>query len=141
MNRSILLLETVASESLVVPKSLGAPELLEIRPFEFIDSDIEAPKLLKPQMKRKRGRPQKDENAVSIRPPAMKRMRDSNSTVKKVVVYNDDKDREIMNSRGEKVNLMNLGRLEDLYGPEIRRTKGLSTSDELLGFLRGLNGQ
>ncbi|KAJ0750141.1 putative transcription factor C2H2 family [Helianthus annuus] len=136
------LLETVAAESLAAPQSLGAPELLEIGPFEFIDSDTEAPKFFKPQMPRKRGRPRKDENAVSIRPPAAKRMRDSNSTVKKVVVYDDDKDREIVNSRGEKVNLMNLGRLEDPYGPEIRRrTEGLSTSDELLGFLRGLNGQ
>ncbi|KAJ0570121.1 putative transcription factor C2H2 family [Helianthus annuus] len=136
------LLETVAAESLAAPESLGAPELSEIGPFEFIDSDTEAPKFFKPQMPRKRGRPRKDENAVSIRPPAAKRMRDSNSTVKKVVVYDDDKDREIVNSRGEKVNLMNLGRLEDPYGPEIRRrTEGLSTSDELLGFLRGLNGQ
>ncbi|KAJ9545879.1 hypothetical protein OSB04_025586 [Centaurea solstitialis] len=94
------------------------------------------------EMKRKRGRPRKHENAEVVlnRPPAAKRMRDS--AVKKVVVFDDDRDREIVNSRGVKVDVENLGKLEDPYGPEIRRrTEGLVSKDELLGFLGGLNGE
>ncbi|XP_076884652.1 uncharacterized protein LOC143533909 [Bidens hawaiensis] len=116
----------------------GAPELLNAEVTETLDAG--APELLKTETKRKRGRPRKNESAVNVRPPVAKRMR--NSTVKKVVEYDDNVDREIVNCRGVEVDLTSLGRLEDPYGPEIRsRTEGLSTADELLGFLRGLNGQ
>ncbi|KAI3706145.1 hypothetical protein L1987_76403 [Smallanthus sonchifolius] len=136
------LLNTEAPELLNTedPELLVAenPELLDTENPELLDT--ENPELLNTETKRKRGRPRKLKNAGSIRPPVAKRMR--NSTVKKVVVYDDDKDREIVNSRGMEVNLRDLGRLEDPYGREIRRrTEGLSTLDELLGFLRGLNGQ
>ncbi|XP_076946569.1 uncharacterized protein LOC143618137, partial [Bidens hawaiensis] len=92
-------------------------------------------------LKRKRGRPRKHENVVFIRPPTGKRIRDNNNIIKKEVVYDDEKDREIVNERGEAVDLVGLGGLEDPYGEEIRRrTVGMTTEDELLGFLRGLNG-
>ncbi|KAI3685316.1 hypothetical protein L6452_34558 [Arctium lappa] len=91
-------------------------------------------------IKRKRGRPRKHENVVFLRPPTAKRIR--NNTVKKVVVYDHERDREIVNDRGVPVNLATLAGIEDPYGSEIRRrTVGMLTEDELLGFLRGLNGQ
>ncbi|KAF5818495.1 putative Methyl-CpG-binding domain-containing protein [Helianthus annuus] len=90
-------------------------------------------------VKRKRGRPRKHENVVFIRPPSSKRLRCG--AIKKEVVYDDDKDRGILNERGVVVDLDVVGGLEDPYGPEIRRrTVGMTTEDELLGFLRGLNG-
>ncbi|KAI3819837.1 hypothetical protein L1987_13689 [Smallanthus sonchifolius] len=80
-------------------------------------------------VKRKRGRPRKHENAVFI-------------TVKKEIVYDKEKDREIVKDRGVIVNMETLAGLEDPYGAEIRRrTVGMWTEDQLLGFLRGLNGQ
>ncbi|KAI3736584.1 hypothetical protein L2E82_26460 [Cichorium intybus] len=91
-------------------------------------------------IKRKRGRPRKHENVVFLRPPAAKRIR--HNTVKKVVVYDNEMDREIVNDGGAPVNMSTLAGLDDPYGPEIRRrTVGMSTEDELLGFLRGMNGQ
>lgn len=117
------------------------PNFEDLVPIEVQnDNNVVVPELLDPEMKRKRGRPRKHENAGFIRPPAAKRMRDN--TIKKVVVFDNDRDRETVNSRGVKVNIANLGRLEDPYGPEIRRrTEGMLTEDELLGFLGGLNGQ
>ncbi|KVH98552.1 DNA-binding, integrase-type, partial [Cynara cardunculus var. scolymus] len=107
------------------------------------DSNSVVPEFLNPEnlgIKRKRGRPRKHENVVFLRPPTAKRIR--NNTVKKVVVFDHERDREIVNDRGVPVNLTTLAGLEDPYGPEIRRrTVGMSTEDELLGFLRGLNGQ
>ncbi|GJW68211.1 DNA-binding, integrase-type protein [Tanacetum coccineum] len=94
------------------------------------------------EMKPKRGRPRKNENgnAAVIRSPDVKRVRDS--MVAKVAVYDNEMDRDIVNCRGVEVNIVNLSRLEDPYGLEIRRrSEGLSTEDELLGFLRGLNGK
>ncbi|GKD02449.1 DNA-binding, integrase-type protein, partial [Tanacetum coccineum] len=94
------------------------------------------------EMKPKRGRPRKNENgnAAVIRSPDVKRVRDS--MVAKVAVYDNEMDRDIVNCRGVEVNIVNLSRLEDPYGQEIRRrSEGLSTEDELLGFLRGLNGK
>ncbi|KVI07258.1 DNA-binding, integrase-type [Cynara cardunculus var. scolymus] len=117
------------------------PNFEDLVPIEVQnDTNVVVPELLKPEMKRKRGRPRKHENAAFIHPPAAKRMRDI--MVKKVVVFDNDRDREIVNSRGVKVNIANLGRLEDPYGPEIRRrTEGMLTEGELLGFLGGLDGQ
>ncbi|CAH1443290.1 unnamed protein product [Lactuca virosa] len=91
-------------------------------------------------IKRKRGRPRKHENVVFLRPPTAKRIR--HNTVKKVVVYDNEMDREIVNDSGVPVNMATLAGLDDPYGPEIRRrTMGMSTEDDLLGFLRGMNGQ
>lgn len=90
-------------------------------------------------MKRKRGRPRKHENVVFIRPPN-KRLR--TYTLKKEIVYDSERDRGNVNDRGVVVNVGELAELEDPYGPEIRRrTMGMMSEDELLEFLRGLNGQ
>ncbi|KAK9073026.1 hypothetical protein SSX86_007348 [Deinandra increscens subsp. villosa] len=102
------------------------------------------PEFLNPEtlgVKRKRGRPRKQENLVFIRPPTSKRLLHSSSAIKKEIVYDHEKDREIVNERGVAVDLVALSGLEDPCGPEIRRrTGGMATEDELLGFLRGLNG-
>ncbi|XP_071716037.1 uncharacterized protein [Rutidosis leptorrhynchoides] len=90
-------------------------------------------------MKRKRGRPRKHENVVFIRPPN-KRLR--TYTLKKEIVYDNERDRGNVNHKGVVVNLAALAELENPFGPEImRRTEGMNTEDELLEFLRGLNGQ
>ncbi|KAL8225555.1 hypothetical protein R6Q57_018112 [Mikania cordata] len=90
-------------------------------------------------IKRKRGRPRKQENLVFIRPPTGKRL--CQNPIKTEIVYDDEKDRDIVNERGVAVDMVVLAGLEDPYGHEIRRrTAGMSTEDELLGFLRGLNG-
>ncbi|CAI9301864.1 unnamed protein product [Lactuca saligna] len=113
----------------------------ELVPFEVeLDTNVVVPISLNPETNRKRGRPRKHDDAVFIGSPDAKRMR--NNTVKKVVAYDAVGDIELVNCRGVKVNLENLGMLEDPYGLEIRRrTEGLSTKDELLGFLGGLNGE
>lgn len=50
---------------------------------------------------------------------------------------------EMVNENGEVVDLIELAKLEDPYGEELRRrTVGLERSEEnLLGFLRDLGGQ
>ncbi|XP_057794538.1 uncharacterized protein LOC131010867 [Salvia miltiorrhiza] len=54
----------------------------------------------------------------------------------------EDKDREVLNSDGVAVDLAALGASEHPYWEEIRRrTDGLQTEEELLGFLTGLNGR
>ncbi|XP_023772652.3 uncharacterized protein LOC111921315 isoform X1 [Lactuca sativa] len=113
----------------------------ELVPFEVeLDTNVVVPESLNPETNRKRGRPRRQDGAVFIDSPDAKRMR--NNTVKKVAAYDAVGDIEMVNSRGVKVNLENLGMLEDPYGLEIRRrTEGLSTKDELLGFLGGLNGE
>nr|XP_043637069.1 uncharacterized protein LOC122608051 [Erigeron canadensis] len=97
--------------------------------------------------KRKRGRPRKHENVVFIRPPN-KRVRNSgngnsnNGFVKKEVVYDVERDKGVLNEKGVVVDLGKLSGLDNPYGAEItRRTVGMGSEDELLGFLRGLNGQ
>lgn len=77
-------------------------------------------------IKRKRGRPRKNE---------------------KVVVYEnkdtgEDRDKEILNKNGVVVDLVGLANVEDPFCPELkRRTEGLETEEELLGFLSELEGQ
>ncbi|KAH6756761.1 hypothetical protein C2S53_000851 [Perilla frutescens var. hirtella] len=54
----------------------------------------------------------------------------------------EDRDREVLNSDGVAVDLAALGAVEHPYWEEIRhRTEGLLTEEELLGFLKGLNGK
>ncbi|KAI3834404.1 hypothetical protein MKW92_018560 [Papaver armeniacum] len=51
-------------------------------------------------------------------------------------------DREIMNKNGDVVDVAALGTSNDPFGQELRnRTAGLETDDELLGYLRALDGQ
>lgn len=59
-----------------------------------------------------------------------------------VLVSDADKDREARNGKGEVVDLAALMKTEDLFGPEIRRrTEGLWTEEQILGYMTGLNGQ
>ncbi|XP_042046909.1 uncharacterized protein LOC121792855 [Salvia splendens] len=54
----------------------------------------------------------------------------------------DEKDREVLNSDGVAVDLAALGASEHPYREEIRRrTDGMRTEEELLGFLTGLYGR
>ncbi|KAL8514029.1 hypothetical protein ACS0TY_013227 [Phlomoides rotata] len=54
----------------------------------------------------------------------------------------EERDREVLNRDGVAVDLVALGAVEHPYCEEIgRKTKGLQTEEELLGFLKGLNGQ
>ena len=79
--------------------------------------------------KRKRGRPRKDDKC---RKDERKKERDVNVVEERVMV----------NEKGDVVDVAALGNVEDLYGEELkRRTEGLQTKDELLGFLSGLNGE
>ncbi|XP_055833827.1 uncharacterized protein LOC129902545 isoform X2 [Solanum dulcamara] len=87
--------------------------------------------------KRKRGRPRKNENG---RVAEIK----VDEAVKDIVVYQnvDGSDKEIMNKDGIPVDLTVLGALVDPFGLELRRrTEGLGSAEELLGFLGRLNGQ
>ncbi|PWA82632.1 zinc finger, C2H2-like, DNA-binding domain protein [Artemisia annua] len=104
------------------------------------------------ETKKKRGRPRKSEggngegnevlvSALSVAKRVRARARES-SVMKVVEDYDRDKDKEVVNSRGEEVDVVKLGELDDPYGPEIgRRTEGMSSVDEFLEFFRGLNGQ
>ncbi|KAF3632482.1 putative LRR receptor-like serine/threonine-protein kinase-like [Capsicum annuum] len=93
--------------------------------------------------KRKRGRPKRNENSGVVEVKAAK----ADVEVKDIVVYQnvderDDRDKEIMNKDGVPVDLAALGALEDPFGQELRRrTEGLGSGEELLGFLGRLNGQ
>lgn len=63
---------------------------------------------------------------------------------KEVVVFENsvESDKEVLNSKGVMVDVVALAELEDPFGPEIRRrTEGMSTDAELLGFLEGLGGR
>jgi hypothetical protein len=53
-----------------------------------------------------------------------------------------DPDRETRNSKGVSVDLVRLAGLTDPYGEELqRRTAGLMSESELMGFISGLGGQ
>ncbi|GKB29976.1 DNA-binding, integrase-type protein, partial [Tanacetum coccineum] len=91
-------------------------------------------------IKRKRGRPRKHENVVFIRPPNAKRLR--SGSVKKEVVFDGEIDKVIVNEKGEMVDVAKVGEMDEVFGGEIRRrTVGMGSEEELLVFLRELNGQ
>jgi hypothetical protein len=53
-----------------------------------------------------------------------------------------DPDREVINSKGTAVDLVRLAELVDPYGEELqKRTAGLGSEPELLGFMNSLDGQ
>lgn len=59
-----------------------------------------------------------------------------------VVISDVERDREVKNGKGEVVDLVALAGKEDLFGDEIRRrTEGLQTEEQLLGYMTGLDGQ
>ncbi|CAM8946224.1 unnamed protein product [Rhodiola kirilowii] len=97
-------------------------------------------------VRRKRGRPRKD----------------SDVTANKIVLYNsqdvnefggeklceskkknnEEDDMEMVNKNGVVVDLVALGNADDPFGPEMRRqTEGMSTKEQLLEFLNGLDGK
>ncbi|KAF8406024.1 hypothetical protein HHK36_008104 [Tetracentron sinense] len=87
-------------------------------------------------MKRKRGRK-----------PKIKVEGDGREMSKAIVVYGDgsnleNRALEIVNKNGVVIDVTALANLEDPFGPELkRRTVGLETEAELLGFLKELSGQ
>ncbi|KAL8128237.1 uncharacterized protein LOC141721689 isoform X2 [Apium graveolens] len=104
--------------------------------------------------KRGRGRPRKDgsmpmsmvvststDTAMVLVPEERNEENENNN---EVVVYENsaESDKEVLNSKGVVVDVAALAELEDPFGPEIRRrTEGMSTDAELLGFLEGLGGR
>ncbi|KAH0453938.1 hypothetical protein IEQ34_018262 [Dendrobium chrysotoxum] len=60
----------------------------------------------------------------------------------KALILAEDRDRETLNSKGVAVDLVALGQMEDPFGEELRRRSlGLKTEEQLLGFLSGVEGQ
>ncbi|PSS19565.1 Methyl-CpG-binding domain-containing protein [Actinidia chinensis var. chinensis] len=103
-------------------KETNGDDLVPIR-VEYSESVPQLPEFGNNLQKRKRGRPRKNEDLVACESV-------------------EDKDREIVSEIGSAVDLVALAILEDPFGGELqRRTGELKTEEELLGFLRGLNGQ
>lgn len=104
--------------------------------------------------KRGRGRPRKDGSmhmsmmmsmstatAMDVVPEEKNEEKEND---KEVVVFENsvESDKVVLNSKGVVVDVAALAELEDPFGPEIRRrTEGMSTDVELLGFLEGLGGR
>ncbi|KAI3460038.1 hypothetical protein Pfo_016701 [Paulownia fortunei] len=66
------------------------------------------------------------------------------SSLNEIVVHEnfEDRDREVLNRDGVAVDFVALEAVDHPYWEEIRRrTEGLGTEEELLGFLKGLKGQ
>lgn len=85
--------------------------------------------------KRKRGRPRKNETQAIQGRQSEREM----ALVDKNV---EEKEMVMVNEKGEMVDVAALGNVEDPYGEELkRRTEGLQTKAELLGFLTGLSGE
>lgn len=58
------------------------------------------------------------------------------------MISEEDGDRETLNSKGVAVDLVALGQMFEPFADEIRRrTEGLRTEEQLLGFLSGVEGQ
>lgn len=85
--------------------------------------------------KRKRGRPRKYENQMTMSELESKPvMVSENKEIEKKMV--------LVNKNGVVVDLESLRNLGEPFGEEFRRmTHGIDTEDELLGFLSGLNGE
>ncbi|KAI5355215.1 hypothetical protein L3X38_008110 [Prunus dulcis] len=91
--------------------------------------------------KRKRGRPRKDENRVVS---VSERERNSNvkeSSVTEERVKVEEAEMVMVNENGVVLDLAALGNADDSFGEALRRrTDGLETEAQLLGFLGGLEG-
>lgn len=58
------------------------------------------------------------------------------------LVVVEDGDREVLNRNGQTVDLIALGQKVDPFSEELRRrTVGLTTEEQLLSFMSGLDGQ
>ncbi|KAL6179925.1 hypothetical protein ACLB2K_046596 [Fragaria x ananassa] len=90
--------------------------------------------------KRKRGRPRKDEVRVRdesrvVAPVVVRKLR------VKMEVKEEDGDMVLVNRNDEAVNLDALTNADSAFGEELRkRTEGLESEAQLLGFLEGLQG-
>ncbi|KAI3978561.1 hypothetical protein MKX01_015736 [Papaver californicum] len=93
------------------------------------------------ERKRKRGRPKKYE-PIRNRNQNEKVLDESKAIVTWAGGDQSLMDREIMNKNGDVVDVAALGTSNDPFGQALRnRTAGLETDDELLGYLRALDGQ
>lgn len=105
--------------------------------------------------KRKRGRPRKDEmvRREVERASSNVEVRVENDVKEKVTTVplasqifkqqnGDDRDKELLNRDGVAVDLVKLGAVEHPFWDEVtRRTEGRRTEEELLEFLKDLEGQ
>ncbi|KAK9930508.1 hypothetical protein M0R45_027545 [Rubus argutus] len=88
--------------------------------------------------KRKRGRPRKDE--IRVRVESSVGVRERKARVKKEV--NVEGEMVLVNINDVVVDLDALGNADSTFGEELRkRTEGLETEAQLLGFLEGLQGE
>ncbi|KAK9270238.1 hypothetical protein L1049_025815 [Liquidambar formosana] len=101
-------------------------------------------------MKRKRGRPRKYEKAIVVCENVDDGAKGEDGGDKAVVLGEngangdkaEDREREMLNKNGVAVDVAGLANAEDPFGPELkRRTEGMETEAELLGFLSGLEGR
>ncbi|GAB2301861.1 methyl-CpG-binding domain-containing protein [Dionaea muscipula] len=96
------------------------------------------------EQNRKRGRKPKSEKFGSLEFSAADEAPVAGVRSNAVVVYDnaEEREKELVNMNGVAVDLAELGRLEDPYGAEIRRrTEGLVSDEQLLGFMSRLGGQ
>ncbi|XP_059279751.1 uncharacterized protein LOC132033722 [Lycium ferocissimum] len=124
------------------PKPIPNPNPVDLVPIRVDYSNVGS---IGEKRKRGRGRPRKNENDVAGE-VKVKEVDVGPTEVKDIVVYQnvdvDDGEKEILNKDGERVDLAGLGALEDPYGAELRRrTEGMRSQEELLGFLGRTNGQ
>ncbi|KAF9608274.1 hypothetical protein IFM89_008559 [Coptis chinensis] len=90
--------------------------------------------------KKRRGRPRKDDRKLG-RSNKVRRVAESEDFYENVTI-NENVVMEIVNRNGVVVDLAVLGSSVDPFGVELRRrTDGLTTEEELLAFLRNLDGQ
>lgn len=91
------------------------------------------------ERKRKRGRkPKSETTGISTALTTVALVVEDNG---KALEEKEERERELMNRNGEVVDLVELRKKEDPYGEEIRRrTEGRENPEELLGFIRDLNG-
>lgn len=88
--------------------------------------------------KRKRGRPRKDE--IRVRVESSVGVRERKARVKKEVKVEGEM--VLVNINDVVVDLDALGNADSTFGEELRkRTEGLETEAQLLGFLEGLQGE
>ncbi|XP_021817268.1 uncharacterized protein LOC110759507 isoform X3 [Prunus avium] len=91
--------------------------------------------------KRKRGRPRKEENRVVSVSERERKSNVKESSVKEAGVKVEDAEMVMVNENGVVLDLAALGNADDSFGEALRRrTDGLETEVQLLGFLGGLEG-
>ncbi|OUZ99635.1 Methyl-CpG DNA binding [Macleaya cordata] len=139
-----LLRELFAKDNLgtdLVPFCGPSDELLVPEPLN-VENGFVSEEFEEGERKRKRGRRRKDDpNSYANSNKNRKGKLQDDS--KAIVAWNvQNLVLEIVNRNGEVVDIAALANMNDPFGPELkRRTVGLEKEAELLGFLRGLEGQ